>query len=37
MLARLHERDLKMISIDRNVSEALRQLSKKMLTKAKLG
>ena len=37
MLHRLNERDLKMLSIDRNVPEALRQLSKKVLTKAKQG
>lgn len=37
MLHRLNERDLKMLSIDRNVPEALRQLSKKVLTKAKFG
>lgn len=35
MLHRLNERDLKMLSIDRNVPEALRQLSKKILAKAK--
>ncbi len=37
MLHRLNERDLKMLSIDRNVSETLRQQSKKLLSKAKLG
>jgi len=37
MLQRLNERDLKMLSIDRNVPEALRQLSKKILTKTKFG
>ena len=37
MLNRLNERDLKMLSIDRNVPETLRQLSKKILTKAKFG
>jgi hypothetical protein len=37
MLHRLNERDLKMLSIDRNVPEALRQLSRKVLQKAKLG
>jgi hypothetical protein len=37
MLHRLNERDLKMLSIDRNVPDALRQLSKKVLTKAKFG
>jgi hypothetical protein len=37
MLHRLNERDLKMISIDRNVPEALRQLSRKILAKTKFG
>jgi hypothetical protein len=37
MLNRLNERDLKMLSIDRNVPEGLRVLSKKILTKAKHG
>jgi hypothetical protein len=37
MLHRLNERDLKMISIDRNVQETLRQLAKKILTKTKFG
>jgi hypothetical protein len=37
MLHRLNERDLKNISIDRNVPEALRQLSRKILTKTKFG
>jgi hypothetical protein len=37
MLHRLNERDLKMISIDRNVPEALRQLGRKILAKTKFG
>jgi hypothetical protein len=37
MLHRLNERDLKMLSIDRNVPETLRVLSKKVLTKSKHG
>ena len=37
MLHRLNERDLKMLSIDRNVSETLRQQSRKLLQKAKQG
>lgn len=34
---RLNERDLKMLSIDRNIPEALRALTRKILTKAKYG
>ncbi len=37
MLHRLNERDLKMLAIDRNVPEALRQISRKILTKTKFG
>jgi hypothetical protein len=37
MLHRLNERDLKNISIDRNVPEVLRQLSRKILTKTQFG
>src|SRR4029450_1809761 len=33
MLQRLNERDLKMLSFDRNVSETLRQQSRKLLQK----
>ena len=37
MLNRLHERDLKMLAIDRNVPEGLRALARKVATKAKQG
>jgi hypothetical protein len=37
LIHRLNERDLKMLSIDRNVSEASRSLARKVLTKAKYG
>ena len=34
---RLNEKDLKMLSTDRNVPEASRALARKILTKAKYG
>jgi len=37
LIHRLNERDLKMLSIDRNISEASRTLARKILTKAKFG
>jgi hypothetical protein len=37
LIHRLNERDLKMLSIDRNISEASRSLAKKILTKSKFG
>ncbi len=37
LIHRLNERDLKMISTDRNVQEALRALARKVLTKTKYG
>jgi hypothetical protein len=37
LIHRLNERDLKMLSIDRNVPEALRGIARKNLTKAKHG
>jgi hypothetical protein len=37
LMHRLNERDLKMLSIDRNISEASRSLAKKILAKAKFG
>ncbi len=37
MAHRLSERDLKMLSVDRNVPEALRALARKVLQKTKLG
>ena len=37
LIHRLNERDLKMLSTDRNVQEALRALARKVLTKAKYG
>jgi hypothetical protein len=37
LIHRLNERDLKMLSIDRNVPEASRMLARKILTKAKFG
>jgi hypothetical protein len=33
---RLHEKDLKMISTDRNAKDGLRLLAKKMLSKGKM-
>ena len=37
LIHRLNERDLKMLSIDRNISEASRSLARKILTKTKYG
>ena len=37
LIQRLNERDLKMLAIDRNVSETVRGLARKALTKAKYG
>jgi hypothetical protein len=37
LVHRLNERDMKMLSMDRNVSEPLRVLSRKIITKAKYG
>jgi len=37
LIHRLNERDQKMLSIDRNISEASRTLARKILTKAKFG
>jgi hypothetical protein len=37
LIHRLNDRDLKMLSIDRNISEASRSLARKILTKAKFG
>jgi hypothetical protein len=37
LIHRLNERDLKMLSIDRNVSEPIRALARKILTKSKYG
>jgi hypothetical protein len=37
LIHRLNERDLKMLSTDRNVQEALRALARKVLTKTKYG
>ena len=37
LIHRLNERDLKMLSMDRNVPEASRMLARKVLTKAKFG
>ena len=37
LIHRLNERDLKMLSTDRNIPEASRALARKILTKAKFG
>lgn len=37
LIHRLNERDMKMLTIDRNVPEALRGIARKLLTKAKQG
>ena len=37
MVHRVNERDLKMLSIDRNVPEALRLAARKIVTKGRLG
>jgi hypothetical protein len=37
MIHRLTERDLKLLSTDRNVTEALRSVARKLLTKSRIG
>jgi hypothetical protein len=37
LIHRINERDLKMLTIDRNVPESLRILARKALSKAKFG